>query len=294
MFAFVVAAAGGLITYRSLMGRPQPAKAAAPSVQIVVAAKDLEVGATIKEGDVQLGDWAGAVPVGSTNKIEDLKGRGLTTPIYAKEPIIESRLAPRGAGGGLATLIPHGMRAFAVSVNEVVGVAGFVTAGSHVDLLIQGNSPGGNGNLGTLSKTLIQNLEVLSAGQDFRKDPEGKPVGVQVVNVLVTPEQAEVLSLASSQTSIRMTLRNPLDHDITKTPGTAMRYVWGTMANMKGGGVPDDAPAAPAPRVHSAPERPREVAAAPPPKKAQPFVMEILSGSSRSETKFDKTPEVNK
>jgi pilus assembly protein CpaB len=294
MFAFVVAAAGGLITYRSLMGRPQPVVKAAATVQIAVAAKDLEVGQVLKEGDVQLGDWAGAVPAGAAMKIEDLKGRGVTTPIYAKEPIIESRLAPRGAGGGLATLIPHGMRAFAVSVNEVVGVAGFVTAGSHVDLLIQGNSPNGNGNLGTLAKTLIQNLEVLSAGQDFRKDPEGKPLPVQVVNVLVTPEQAEVLSLASSQTSIRMTLRNPQDHDIAKTPGTAMKFVWGGTGNLKGVGGADDASAAPAPRPRMAVEKAREVTLAPPPKKEQPFVMEILSGSSRSETKFEKTPEVSK
>jgi pilus assembly protein CpaB len=289
MFAFVVAAAGGLITYRSLMGRPQPAKAAPPTVQIVLATKDLEVGSVIKEGDIQLGDWAGAVPAGATNKLEDLKGRGVTTTIYAKEPIIESRLAPRGAGGGLATLIPHGMRAFTVPVNEVVGVAGFVTAGSHVDLLIQGTSPGGNQALGTLSKTLIQNLEVLSAGQDFRKDPEGKPVPVPVVNVLVTPEQAEVLSLASSQTSIRMTLRNPLDHDIAKTPGTALKFVWGGTGNLKTAPSGEEPPA-PRPRV-----APKEtVAPAPPSKKEPPFVMEILSGSSRSETKFEKPPEVNK
>jgi pilus assembly protein CpaB len=171
-------------------------------------------------------------------------------------------------------------------------VAGFVTAGSHVDLLIQGNSPSGNGNLGTLSKTLIQNLEVLSAGQDFRKDPEGKPVPVAVVNVLVTPEQAEVLSLASSQTSIRMTLRNPLDHDIAKTPGTAMKFVWGGTGSLKGAQPADDAPPA-APRARPVAERPREIAQAPP-KKEPPYVMEILSGSSRSETKFEKTPEVNK
>ena len=292
MFAFVVAAAGGLITYRSLMGRPQPAKAAAaPTVQIVLATKDLEVGSVLKEGDIQLGDWAGTTPpAGATNKLEDLKGRGVTTAIYAKEPIIESRLAPKGAGGGLATLIPHGMRAFTVPVNEVIGVAGFVTAGSHVDLLIQGNPPGGNGALGTLVKTLIQNLEVLSAGQDFKKDPEGKPVPVAVVNVLVTPEQAEVLSLASSQTSIRMTLRNPLDHDIAKTPGTATKYVWGGAGNLKSAPSGDDPPA-----PHAAPKEPKPVVVqAQPPKKDPPFVMEILSGGSRSETKFDKPAEVSK
>jgi pilus assembly protein CpaB len=285
MFAFVVAALGGLVTYRSLMNRPQPAKAAAPSVQIVLAAKDLEVGSVIKEGDVQLTDWAGSVPAGATNKLEDLKGRGVVAPIFAKEPVIETRLAPRGAGGGLAALIPRGMRAFAVQVNEIVGVAGFVTAGAHVDLLIQGMSPGGNPALGTLSKTLIQNLEVLSAGQDFRKDPEGKPVPVQVVNVLVTPEQAEVLSLASSQTTIRMTLRNPLDHDIAKTPGTAMKFVWGGAGNLKTSPGDDGVPA---PRPRPAP---KETVAQAPPKKEPPFVMEILSGASRSETKFEKSGE---
>jgi pilus assembly protein CpaB len=295
MFAFVVAAAGGLITYRSLMGRPQPAKAAAPTVQIALATKDLEVGSVLKEGDIQLGDWAGPVPTGAFYKLEDAMKRGVITAIYAKEPIIDSRLARPGAGGGLATLIPHGMRAFAVQVNEVVGVAGFVTAGSHVDLLIQGMSPGGNAALGTLSKTLIQNLEVLSAGQDFRKDPEGKPVPVQVVNVLVTPEQAEVLSLASSQTSIRMTLRNPLDHDIAKTPGTAMRYVWGGTGNLKSAPTGDEPPA-PAPRPRAAPRETSEMVAKAPPvaKKEAPFVMEILSGGVRSETKFEKAPEVIK
>src|SRR5690242_19808812 len=103
MFAFVVAAAGGLLTYRSLMNRSEPAKAAPPTVQIALAAKDLEVGAVLKEGDVQLGDWAGTIPVGATTKIQDLVGRGVTLPIYSKEPIIETRLAAKGAGAGLAS-----------------------------------------------------------------------------------------------------------------------------------------------------------------------------------------------
>src|ERR1039457_218357 len=202
MFAFIVATAGGLITYKSLMSRSQSAKAAAPSVQVVLASKDLELGTVLKEGDLYMADWSGALPAGASNKVSDLYGRGVTTAIYAKEPVIESRLAPKGAGGGLAAMIPKGMRAFTIPVNEVVGVAGFVTAGQHVDLLIQGNSPGGNGNLGVLSRTLLQNLEILSAGQDFKKDPEGKPVAAQAVNVLVTPEQAEILSLATNQTTI--------------------------------------------------------------------------------------------
>ena len=294
IFAFMVATAGGLITYRSLMSRSQAVKAAVPSVQVALASKDLELGTVLKEGDLYLADWSGALPAGSTSKPSDLYGRGVTTTIYAKEPVIESRLAPKGAGGGLAAMIPKGMRAFTIPVNEVVGVAGFVTAGQHVDLLIQGNSPGGNGNLGMLSRTLLQNLEILSAGQDFKKDPEGKPVAVQVVNVLVTPEQAEVLSLATNQTTIRMVLRNPLDHEVAKTPGTNLAYMWGAAGKGMGfKAMPStnvDEPVAEKPRRAPAP-KPVAVVAPPPVKKEVPFNMEIISGTSKTEVKFDKSGE---
>jgi|SRR5271157_69988 len=291
IFAFMVATAGGLITYKSLMSR-SPAKAAAPSVQVVLAAKDLELGTVLKESDLYLADWMGDLPAGATNKPSDLYGRGVTTAIYAKEPVIDSRLAPKGAGGGLAAMIPKGMRAFTIPVNEVVGVAGFVTAGQHVDLLISGTSPGANGNQGMLSRTLLQNLEILSAGQDFKKDPEGKPVAVQVVNVLVTPEQAETLSLATGQTSIRMVLRNPLDHDVAKTPGTNLASMWGNAGKGLKATSPDvDQAEAAKPRRAPAP---KPVAVAPPiplVKKEAPFNMEIISGTSKTEVKFDKSGE---
>jgi pilus assembly protein CpaB len=180
-------------------------------------------------------------------------------------------------------MIPQGMRAVAIRVNEVVGVSGFVVSGMHVDVLISGNSPGGNGNLGTLTKTMLQNIEVLSAGQDFKKDAEGKPIMVQVVNLLVTPEQAEQLSLASNQTTIQLILRNPLDRQVTQTPGAAMAHLF------TGGKLTAPLPGA------SEPARPR-VAAKPaavhePPKKEEPFVMELLSGTKRAEAKFENGRE---
>ncbi len=277
-FATIVATIASLLLYRLLLNRPQTTKAAISSAQIVLAGRDIEIGTVLKEEDVKLADWPGTVPTGASTKVQDVIGRGVMTPIYAKEPLIESRLAPKGAGGGLAAMIPRGMRATAVRVNEVVGVAGFVVPGMHVDVLISGNRPGGAGNLGTLSKTLLQNLEVLSAGQDFKKDAEGKPIAVQVVNLLVTPEQAEQLSLAASQTQIQLILRNPLDREISKTPGAAM-------ANLFNGGklTPIDVPA-PRPRVAAAPP---VVKAEPPPKKEQPFTMEIISGTKKTETKFE-------
>jgi pilus assembly protein CpaB len=297
-FAFLVAAGASLVLYRVLLNRPQTTKAQTTTVQIVLAATDLEVGMVLKDADVKLSDWPGAVPAGATSKPQDLIGRGVTTKIMAKEPIIETRLAPKGAGGGLAAMIPPGMRAVAVRVNEVVGVAGFVVPGMRVDILISGNSPGTSNANGTLTRTLLQNIEVLSAGQDFKKDAEGKPVLVQVVNLLVTPEQAEQLSLAAMQTSIQLVLRNPLDREVAKTPGTALSHLFlgGKYVMPKNPGAASDVTEspvrkAPARRAAAAPAPPVMMAPPPPPKKEAPFVMEIINGSGKTEKKFENAGE---
>jgi pilus assembly protein CpaB len=286
-FAFLVAAGASLVLYRVLINRPVPTTAGPALVQVVLATKDLEVGTVLKEDDVKLSDWPGSVPAGATTQVKDVIGRGVTTAIFAREPIISSRLALSGMGGGMAAMIPPGMRAVAVRVNEVVGVAGFVVPGMHVDVLISGNTPGGNGNLGTLTQTLLQNIEVLSAGQDFKKDNEGKPIMVQVVNMLVTPTQAEQLSLAASQTSIQLVLRNPIDHEIAKTPGTALQRLFN---NGKMQPLPSEMPARPR-AVPKRPAPPAVLAAAPPPKEI-PFVMEIISGNTKTEKKFGGVGEV--
>ncbi len=118
------------------------------------------------------------------------------------------------------------MRAVAVRVNDVVAVSGFAAAGSHVDILIAGNPPGGNQAAGTVTKTLLQNVEILSAGINIQKDAEGKPVSVPTVNLLLTPAQAEIMSLASNEARIQLVLRNPTDKEEAKTPGTAMAYLF--------------------------------------------------------------------
>jgi pilus assembly protein CpaB len=279
LFATIVATVASLLLYRLLINRPQTTKAAVTTTQIVLAARDIDVGTVLKEEDVKLADWPGSVPVGASMKTQDVVGRGITVAVYSKEPVIESRLAPRGAGGGLAAMIPRGMRAFAIRVNEVVGVAGFVVAGMRVDILISGNRPGGDQSQGTLSKTLLQNIEVLSAGQDFKKDAEGKPIMVQVVNLLVTPEQAEQLSLAASQTTIQLVLRNPLDLDVAKTSGAAMRNLF------NGGKFTPEVPPAPAPRQRAA-APPPVVKLPPPPPKKEEFTMEIIQGTKKNEMKF--------
>ena len=122
----------------------------------------------------------------------------------------------------MGAIIPPGMRAVPIRVNEITGVAGFVLPGMKVDVLIAGNAPNVGANLGTLSKTLLQDVSVLSAGQSLQKDAEGKPIPVTLVNLLVTPEQAETLSLANTETKIQLVLRNPIDDKIVQTKGTAV------------------------------------------------------------------------
>jgi pilus assembly protein CpaB len=296
IFAFVVASAASLLLYRLMVNRPSASKAAAATTQIVQAAHDLEMGAVIHEDDIKLADWSGNVPAGATAHKEDVLKRGVLTPIYAREPVIESRLAPMGAGGGLAAMIPRGMRAVAVRVNEVVGVAGFVIPGMHVDVLISGTSPYADQRMGTQTRTMLQNIEVLSAGQDFKKDNEGKPLPVQVVNLLVNPEQAEQLSLASSQTQIQLVLRNPLDTEAAKTPGTAVARLFGGAIRMPAGDLPargGDISAAPR---AAAPRRLQQVAAEapPPPRKPASFTMEIISGTTKKDVKFENGGEASK
>lgn len=282
--ALVISAGASYVVYR-LVGKQVAAQANSqvPTSRVVTATRNLEIGTILTAADLKTGDWAGPLPAGIAVKEDAVLGRGVVSAIYADEPIMENRLAAPGSGGGLAATIPPGMRACAVKVNEVVGVAGFVLPGMRVDVLISGNPAGVAANAGgSKVKTLLQNIQVLSAGEKIQRDNEGKPVQAQVVNLLVNPEQAELLSLASgNETRIQLILRNPLDTEVTKTTGSVMANLFADTN-------------APAP-VRT--ERPRPVvvkkpAVAPPP--AQPekpvapgfYLIEVLNGAKRTEAKF--------
>lgn len=270
--AFVVAAISSYLVYRIAGKQMHPAQA--PTTAIIVAARDLEIGEVIKDGDLAKAEWVGTLPKGAMTTKETVVGRGVVSALYQGEPVLESRLAAVGSGGGLAATIPQGMRAAAVKVNEVVGVAGFVVPGMRVDVLISGTQPNAAAE-GPKVKTLLQNIEVLSAGTNIQKDAEGKPVQVQVVNLLVTPEQAELLSLASNETRIQLVLRNPLDTEMAKTSGIAM-------AGLFSDGNPPPKPK----EVRAAPPR---VVKAPPAPAPRIYLVEILNGSKKSEEKFGET-----
>lgn len=222
--AFAVAALCSFLVFR-VVRRSVTVTPIAKTTSVVAAAADIKLGSIIHDKDLTTMKIVGPVPQGVILKPEDAIGRGVIANIFAGEPILNSRLATPGSGGGLAATIPPGMRAAAVKVDDVVGVAGFVTPGMRVDVLISGNPPGnnsGNNTQGTLTKTLLQNIEVLSAGTDIQKDAEGKPKQVQVVNLLVSPQQAELLSLAGNETHIQLVLRNPTDTNIAKPQETSL------------------------------------------------------------------------
>jgi pilus assembly protein CpaB len=264
--AFAVAALCSFLVYRVIgnrLGAVQPR-----ATRLIVAATDIKLGSVLRDVDLTTADFVGSLPKGAILKREDAIGRGVVSNLYQGEPVLDSRLAAVGSGGGLAATIRQGMRACAVKVDEVVGVAGFVTPGMRVDVLISGNPPGAvNLAEGPKVKTLLQNVEVLSAGTDIQKDGEGKPQQVQVVNLLVTPEQAELLSLASTQTHIQLVLRNPLDTQVAHVPGSALTSLFTD-------GKPIVKPAA----------GPRRVTRPVP--QSQLYVVEVFNGSKRSEEKF--------
>lgn len=223
--AILIAGGCALLVVHIVGGKLEAAKPML-TTRVIAAASDLKIGTVITPASLTTISIAGGAPKEAILSADDAIGRGVISDIDQGEPIEENRLAPKGSGGGLAATIPDGLRACAVKVDEVVGLAGFATPGMRVDVLVSGNPPGAPPTEGEVTKTILQNIEVLSAGTDIQKDAEGKPHQVQVVNLLVTPEQAQTLSLASNQ-KIQLVLRNPLDTKIEKVASTSMSQLFG-------------------------------------------------------------------
>ena len=271
LVAFVIASVCTFLVYR-ILGHLVTASKPVQTTRLVAAATDIKLGTVLTPSDLTTTEMAGSTPKGAILKPESIVGRGVISDIYQGEPILESRLAPAGSGGGLAATIPDGMRACAVKVDDVVGVAGFVTPGMRVDVLVSGNPPNSNAaTQGTVTKTILQNIQVLSAGTDIQKDAAGKPQQVQVVNLLVTPEQAETLSLASNQLRIQLVLRNPLDTKVTPVVSTAMGALFADQN--------------PGPKV-----QPQRVARRAPKPVTPQYSIQVINGSTSTEAKFS-SPE---
>jgi pilus assembly protein CpaB len=184
-----------------------------------VAAADLAIGAELKREDLQVVSFPkGSAPEGTFSQPQDVIGRGLIVSLVKNEPVLSAKLASKEAGSGLPPVIPEGMRAVSVRVNEVIGVAGYVLPGTRVDVVATASPT--TQPVDTTSKVVLANVQVLTSGTRMEQDQEkGKPMQVTVVTLLVTPEQAELLALASTEGKIQLALRNPLDQGAPPTPG---------------------------------------------------------------------------
>jgi pilus assembly protein CpaB len=150
--------------------------------------------------------------------IESVLNRGLIDSVNANEPLTETKLAPLEAGAGLPPSITAGMRAVSVKVNEVVGVAGFVVPGTHVDVMVTLKRADAQDSM---TRVVVSDVQVLTAGTryDQGKSRDGQPIPTSVVTLLVTPSDAERIALAANQGEVMLTLRNPMDRKPTETTG---------------------------------------------------------------------------
>lgn len=271
VFALVVSAVFYQMTARA--GAPGKAGPAVEIKEVVVAAKPLGVGVTVKPADIKIAKVpADAFPKGAFTKVEEVIDRPVISNILMDEPLMEGRLAQRGSGLGLAPIIPVGMRAVSVRVNDVAGVAGFVLPGMRVDVLVTGRPPSSDG---TVTSTCLQNILVLSAGQTMQADARGQAMPAPTVTLLGTPEQAEILTLANQEGHIQLVLRNGSDQSIEKTPGREVAELYGLKAR-RSRSQENSGPRIPAPR-------PAQVAkAAPPPPPPPPDQVVVIRGNQRT------------
>jgi pilus assembly protein CpaB len=265
---------GGLlssIVYKTLQartGHPQ-----APGIDVVVAANDLQVGAKIEDRDVKIVRLpAESLPEGVFRSKTRVVGRGVVLPVTRGEFILPNKVAGENAGSGMPALIPPGMRAVSVRVNEVVAVAGFVVPGTRVDVLLTGN-PGGNSENQTT--TVLENIAVLAAGQKLERNAAGEPQSVPVITLLVSPEDAQKLTLASQEGRIQLSLRNPLDTNQQKLPSVRNAVLYGASA-------PTATPASTKPKVRHV--VPKQVT----PPAPSPYTIEVIRGQEKKEITFEQ------
>jgi len=237
MIGGLALALGALVSfwvYKSLQGKGS--SNSEPGADVIVALDDIQVGARIEDHDIRIARFpVSGLPAGAYARKSQVLGRGVIIPIAKGEFILPSKLAPENAGAGLPSMIPPGMRAVSVRVNEVVSVAGFVGPGTRVDVLLTGTP---NGSTEPQTTTVLQNVAVIASGHTLERSANGEALTTPVITLLATPEDAERLTLASSEGKIQLSLRNPLDTHQDAVDAANARGLY------KGGTVPAAPPRA--------------------------------------------------
>ncbi len=223
-------------------------------VEIVVAAKEINVGGRLTSESLTLVKWPkSSMPKGAFEAIEQVDGRVAVTKLNIGEPVLAAELAAPGSGAGLVALIPPGMRAMSIRVDEVIGVAGFILPNTHVDVIGVESDKDGNKK----AKTLLEKIQVLAIAQDTFNE-EGKAKVVKTVTLQVKPEETKKLALQTHKGPIHLVLRNPLDEELAPEI---------KVAKVNDGGVPVLKK-----RVYKP--------------KSKPFAVEVIRASKRENIQF--------
>jgi len=271
LIGFIALALGAFVSfavYRNLQSKGDSKSVLGE--EVIVAANDLQVGAKIEDKDIRLERFpSGYCPPGCFHFKSKVVGRGVVLPIARGEFILTSKLAGENAGYGLPALIPPGMRAVSVRVNDTTAVSGFVLPGTRVDVLLTGNPDGSSQQQTT---TVLENVAVLATGQRLERNSAGEPQSAPVVTLLVSPDDAQRLTLATTQGHIQLALRNPLD--------TKQEDLAAVRSNSLYRGAPEPPPAA------EAKPRPRHVTITAPPPVPTAYTIEVYKGDKKEETKF--------
>ena len=230
------------------------------TIKVAAAKEDLSPGAMIKEIDLVLRELpAAAVSEHSFANVSDLIGRVVTAQVNKGQPVLETLLAPKGALGGAQAMVPEGMRAVSLEVNEFSGVAGLLTPGSHVDIV---QTIRGKDDTSAMAKTIVENLTVIAVGRrmstaapaNIPGAPEGEGSISRSVTLLATAEQAEAIDLASHTGNPRLVLRNGMDAKVTGGKGVTVAELRGTE-----GSTPTDTQAAKPEAVETTKTEPTKV-----------------------------------
>lgn len=264
----VALAMGGVASFATYRAVVQYGAHTTETVPVVVMASARPIGTLVTAGDLKVVQWPKHFVVpGAIASTEAVVGRGLIAGLMANEPVTEARLAPRGSGAGLPPAIPPGMRAIAVRVNDVSGVAGYITPGARVDVL----ATVGARNAASCD-TVVSNVTVLTMG---RREPvpgtmaAGRSSEATVATLLVTPEQAERVALAAASGEVMLLLRNPTDPTFLEDPCVAVTDLMGAKL------APPPPPGPPPARRASVPAP----AVAPPP---PVYTVDVIRGSNRT------------
>jgi pilus assembly protein CpaB len=285
MFWLVALVAGGSAAMLLRWYIENSATPNAPALaKVAVAAVDLPVATTLRAEHIRLVDWPENVqPPGALRDVRALTGRVLVTKVSQGEPLLAGKLASKDAGRGLAALIPEGMRAVAVRVDEVVGVAGFVHPDDRVDVIATVKAENE-----VVAKVILQNVKVLAVGKELEVEEKSRSQATPatVATLLVTPQESEKLALSSVNSRLLLSLRSWTDSASVDTPGASS---YSLLTGVEAGRT---RPVAATPPVieavrrmrHGRPDRPAGTPVAASPQKE---VVEILRGDRLEERKFD-------